>query len=191
MVGNDGINKTDKLGLISLQFEGGCSEQQKKLLRQATALAEDLVNGSIASLGNVTDEKTGFLFLQFKNADTKRYERWFGSYDATRLQTVTARFNEIKNLFQGKIIFDCCPDGCNENWVAYVIHGGDVHVYLCPEFWKKDGSGKAGTIVHELSHEAPFYSKDHVYGRSASNSLASSEPAKAMENADNYKYHAN
>jgi peptidyl-Lys metalloendopeptidase len=50
---------------------------------------------------------------------------------------------------------------------------------------------KGGTLVHESSHFTNIAStEDYAYGQSAAKSLASSNPAHAVENADNHEYFA-
>lgn len=50
---------------------------------------------------------------------------------------------------------------------------------------------RAGTIVHEQSHfTVNGGTDDHVYGQSGAKSLAISNPANAVDNADNHEYFA-
>ena len=50
---------------------------------------------------------------------------------------------------------------------------------------------KAGTLVHEMSHfNVTAGTDDHVYGQSGAKSLAISDPAAALDNADSHEYFA-
>ena len=50
---------------------------------------------------------------------------------------------------------------------------------------------RAGTLIHEMSHfNAVAGTDDHVYGQSSARSLAISNPADALDNADNHEYFA-
>ena len=48
---------------------------------------------------------------------------------------------------------------------------------------------KGGTLVHEMSHfNVVAGTDDHAYGQSAAASLAISNPAQAVDNADSHEY---
>jgi len=50
---------------------------------------------------------------------------------------------------------------------------------------------QGGTLVHESSHFTKNgATDDHVYGQSACKSLAQSNPAMAVDNADSHEYFA-
>ena len=50
---------------------------------------------------------------------------------------------------------------------------------------------KAGTLVHEMSHfDIVAGTEDHVYGQAGAKSLAISDPARAVDNADSHEYFA-
>ena len=60
-------------------------------------------------------------------------------------------------------------------------------MWVCPDFWRRSIKYQDVVFIHEVSH---FYTnggtEDFVYGETAANSLAVNEPAKAINNADNY-----
>ena len=67
-------------------------------------------------------------------------------------------------------------------------------IYLCGAFWRAPDTGtdsRSGTLVHESSH---FLTNggtaDNAYGQTACRSLAKSDPAKAIMNADSHEYFA-
>ena len=50
---------------------------------------------------------------------------------------------------------------------------------------------KGGTLIHEMSHfDVVASTNDWVYGTAAARNLASTDPAKALDNADNHEYFA-
>jgi hypothetical protein len=70
---------------------------------------------------------------------------------------------------------------------SYRLDEGQV-LGVCPAFFRAgmDGTGtRWGILVHEATHFAAA-TRDHVYGRTAALALARTDPARALENADNY-----
>ena len=67
-------------------------------------------------------------------------------------------------------------------------------MYLCNAFWSAPSLGidsKAGTLVHEMSHFTVVAgTSDYAYGTSACQRLASTNPKKAVNNADSHEYFA-
>lgn len=130
----------------------------------------------------------------YLNAETldSRYITWFGNYDTLRYGTATAHFNSIASAMDSaNVRFDC---SCRKNYYAYVYPNNPYVIYLCRVFWGAPLTGtdsKAGTLIHEMSH---FYvvasTLDYVYGQTGAKSLAISDPAKAVNNADNHEYFA-
>jgi len=120
------------------------------------------------------------------------YTLWFGSYNSSRFSTVKTHYNSLKTTFSTKsFTMDC---GCTDNYYAYVYPSQPYKVYLCNAFWQAPATGrdsKAGTLVHETSH---FYvvasTRDYVYGATAAQRLARTNPKKAIKNADNHEYFA-
>ena len=103
-----------------------------------------------------------------------------------------SHFNSIKNAIQTKTItFNC---NCTDNYYAYVYPNSPYEIWLCNAFWSAPATGtdsKAGTLVHELSHfNVVAGTDDHAYGQSACKSLATSNPSRAVDNADSHEYFA-
>lgn len=119
------------------------------------------------------------------------YERWFGTYTATRFSTVLANLNDIKAAFlQGDITYNCSGPVCQSSWLAYVYKGGPVEIFLCPGFWSLPDTGmnsKLDTIIHEVSHEAAD-TDDWTYGITNCENLANTNAGQAIDNADSYAY---
>jgi peptidyl-Lys metalloendopeptidase len=119
-----------------------------------------------------------------------RYTKWFGAVDSTRVSTVKAHFAALKDAFSTKpITVDC---GCKKTYYAYVYPTQPYVIYVCKAFWSAPMTGtdsKGGTLVHEMSHFNVVASTDDwVYGQSGAASLAISDPAKAIDNADSHEY---
>jgi len=118
------------------------------------------------------------------------YKTWFGSYTSSRYGTVLNNFKKLKDAFNSDITYNCSGPACQPSWLAYVYSGGKVEVFLCQQFWNAPDSGtdtKYGTLIHEVSHEV-CSTKDHKYGQYNCKNLATNDPDKAIENADNYEY---
>jgi len=113
-----------------------------------------------------------------------------------RVKHVKAGFDKIlKTLKKDTLTFEkyALDDGEEEDTFAYVHSGANERkIYLGGAFWgaKIEGyDSKAGTIIHELTHEL-HDTEDHVYGQDGAKKLAKTNPLKATTNADNYEYFA-
>lgn len=122
-----------------------------------------------------------------------RYTWWFGSYTSSRYGTVRTHFTNIRSALSSQpYTFDC---SCTESGTyAYVYPTRPYRVYLCGAFWSAPNTGtdsRAGTLVHETSHfNVVAGTDDWGYGQSAAHSLATSNPSRAVDNADNHEYFA-
>lgn len=122
----------------------------------------------------------------------QRYTTWFGTNTATNVATIRSHFAAIKNAFDTKnVVVDCA---CTDSAYAYVYKNGHYRIYVCNAFWSAPMSGtdsKGGTLVHEMSHFTVVAdTDDHAYGQSACRSLATSNSARARDNADSHEYFA-
>jgi peptidyl-Lys metalloendopeptidase len=125
-----------------------------------------------------------------KGAIGARYNKWFGATDTARVSTIKSHYVALKDAFANKpITVDC---GCNKTYYAYVYPTKPYVIYVCKAFWSAPMTGtdsKGGTLVHEMSHFNVVASTDDwVYGQSGAASLAISDPAKAIDNADSHEY---
>lgn len=121
-----------------------------------------------------------------------RYTTWFGVYDAARYSTVTTHFNAITSAMDtAPVKFDC---SCKKSYYAYVYPTQPYTIYLCKVFWTAPLTGtdsQAGTLIHEMSHfNVVASTDDYVYGQTGAKSLAITNPAQAIDNADNHEYFA-
>jgi len=123
-----------------------------------------------------------------------RYTTWFGAYTSTRWNTAKSNFVAIDSAMDqsgGQIKINC---GCSQNYYAYVYPTRPYEIFVCKAFWSAPNTGtdsKAGTLIHEMSHfNAVAGTDDHVYGQTGAKQLAASDPAAALDNADNHEYFA-
>jgi len=156
-----------------------CTADQQTTVTQALNAASTMANGASLYLGG-------------NPAANPRYTTWFGAFSTNGWNTAKNHFVAIKDAIDAKPInFDC---GCKKKYYAYVYPNQPYNVYLCSVFWSAPLSGtdsKGGTIIHELSHfDVVAGTDDWAYGQSAAKSLASSDPSKALNNADNHEYFA-
>lgn len=158
-----------------------CSDSQKSTVKQALADAEKGAQTALDNLQKNTCSNNG------------NYTTWFGTCDATSYQTVTNKVSAIQTALSTKTMtFNCAPSNCSGGTIAYVYKHSPYTVYLCSPYWNHGNTGydtKAGTIVHEVSHFAVVAdTSDYAYGTTACKKLATSDPSKAIANADSYEY---
>jgi peptidyl-Lys metalloendopeptidase len=161
-----------------------CSVGQQTAIQAAAVVAEQMVNTATADLSGLADDE---------KASSPRYNTWFGAYTDTRFDQVLSQYQDIgQALAQAKIRFDC---RCEEAGVfAYVYPSRPYNIFLCPAFVAANIDGtdsRAGTIIHELSHFTILGgTDDHAYGQLGAQALASSDPNRAIGNADSMEYFA-
>ena len=157
----------------------GCSNTRKTQL-------------ATARTSSVTYANNGKSYLT-AGTQGSRYTWWFGTYNSTRYSTVRTHFNNLSSaLTNSSFTFDCT---CTDSGVyAFVNPSQPYYVTLCGAFWSAPNTGtdsRAGTLVHETSHFNVVASTDDwAYGQSAAHSLALSNPAHAIDNADSHEYFA-
>jgi peptidyl-Lys metalloendopeptidase len=153
-----------------------CSNAQQETIAGAVQAAQAMAQDADLDLQN--------------KAPGRRYTSWFGAVDAARSTTVMRHFQAIKEAFAAKpVTVDC---GCNESYYAYVYPNQPYKIYVCKAFWSAPVTGtdsKGGTLVHEMSHFTVVAGTDDLaYGQSAAGQLATSDPDKAINNADSHEY---
>lgn len=123
-----------------------------------------------------------------------RYTTWFGAYTSSRYGTASQHFVAIDSAMDqsgGQVTINC---GCNQNYYAYVYPTRPYEIFVCKVFWTAPLAGtdsKGGTLIHEMSHfNVVAGTDDHVYGQTGAKNLAISDPAAALDNADNHEYFA-
>jgi peptidyl-Lys metalloendopeptidase len=163
-----------------------CTSSQISQLPAVLQNASTYAANAYAALGTASNKTAA------SSNTWNRYKYWFGSYSDGRYTTATSHFGAIADAFATKnITIDC---GCKKQYYAYVYPSQPYKIYVCRAFWAAPGLGqdsKAGTLVHEMSHfNVVAGTDDHAYGHSACLSLASSDPAAAVDNADSHEYFA-
>jgi peptidyl-Lys metalloendopeptidase len=173
---------SDLLGAINATAStsfASCSNSQKTALTTARTDAAAIASNAKSYLNA---SKTG-----------SRYTWWFGAVASGRYTTATSHYANISSALGGQpYTFDC---SCTESGTyAYVYPDQPYTVYLCGAYWQAPANGtdsKAGTLVHETSHFTVVAGTgDHVYGQTGAHNLAGSDPASAIDNADNHEYFA-
>lgn len=149
------------------------------------------IGSAITAARNYSENAKGYLA---GGATGPRYTTWFGSYTSSRYNTVEQHFVDIDAAMDqnaGQVKINC---GCNQSYYAYVYPTRPYEIFVCRAFWSAPNTGtdsKAGTLVHEMSHfNIVAGTDDHVYGQAGAKSLAISDPAKAVDNADSHEYFA-
>lgn len=165
-------------GGSGVEFTGRCSAAQQSTLLSAISAASTMSGDAQSYLSTTTP------------GATPRYTTWFGSYTSTRWDLAKAHFVAIKGAFDGQTVtLDC---SCKKSYYAYVYPTQPYKIYLCKAFWTAPLTGtdsKGGTLVHEMSHfNVTAGTDDWAYGQSAAQSLASSNPDRALDNADSHEY---
>ena len=158
-----------------------CSASQQTALQAATSQALTYANGAVSYLGGTPGA-------------TERYVKWFGAYGSgAGWNTAKTHYTAIQSAFATQpLAYDC---KCKKPSVyAYVYPSQPYKIYLCGAFWSAPLAGtdsRGGTLIHEMSHFTVVASTDDwVYGQAGAANLASTDPAKALDNADNHEYFA-
>jgi peptidyl-Lys metalloendopeptidase len=175
-------SELESQGTVSAQglsYSGACTTSEQSSISSALTSARTYANNASTYLNGIS-------------SGTTRYTTWFGAYSSTNLTTARNHFTSIKNaLANAAIVVDC---SCSDSYYAYVYPASPYKIYVCNAFWSAPTTGtdsKAGTLVHEMSHfNVVAATDDWAYGQSAAKSLASSNPTKALDNADSHEYFA-
>lgn len=168
------VERVDGLGYSK------CSSTQQPTVKQAFDAAN-----------TYSDEATAY--LKGTPSATARYTTWFGNYNLNGWNTALDHFGKIQDAFDTKsVVIDC---SCKKVGVyAYVYANQPYKIYVCGAFWNAPLTGtdsKGGTLVHEMSHFTVVAGTDDwAYGQTDAKALAKSDPAKALDNADNHEYFA-
>jgi peptidyl-Lys metalloendopeptidase len=153
-----------------------CSSSQQSTISQALSAAQTMATNADAYMARGTMGT--------------RYTKWFGAVNSSRVSTIKSHFAAIKSALASKPITVNC--GCTDTSYAYVYPTQPYTIYVCKAFWNAPLTGtdsKGGTLVHETSHfNVIAGTDDWAYGQSAAASLAISNPARAIDNADSHEY---
>ena len=154
-----------------------------------TATRTTTAGQAVVEARKYSENAKGYLNLGTVGA---RYTTWFGAYTSSRYGTAQSHFAAIDTALDqsgGQLKINC---GCNQNYYAYVYPNKPYEIFVCKAFWTAPLTGtdsKAGTLVHEVSHfDIVANTDDVVYGQAGAKSLAISNPADAVRNADSHEY---
>jgi len=146
-------------------------------------------NNQINSAASSQKTMIGYSVQRINEGDSSTYLVWFGTYTSSRWSTVR---NGMTNIADNSVVGYQCDN--RQGVYAYVYPSDRTHqIYLCGAFWPSKEVGdydtKAGTLIHELSHFSDIVGTDDwVYGTVGARNLASTDPARAVDNADNFEY---
>lgn len=159
---------------------------------KCTTTQQSTLNTARSSSSTYAANALSYLNTKAGSQPTLRYTTWFGTYLASRYNTVTAHFSAISSAMDtASVKFDC---GCKKKYYAYVYPTQPYTIYLCSVFWTAPMTGtdsKAGTLIHEMSHFNVVASTDDwAYGQTNAKNLAISNPTNAVDNADSHEYFA-
>lgn len=148
-------------------------------------------------------------------AEEERFRKWFGGPDAERVAKVRDGLQKMRQAFTGNKVTlanraDILVHLVNGNdpldsMVATDVKGSNVYGYvwggqhtgsgyrvIMGKWFLQDPDpieGAAQTVYHELTHKV-LRTVDHGYGKIKSRGFATSQPQKAIENADNWAFYA-
>jgi hypothetical protein len=128
-----------------------------------------------------------------------KYKKWFDKNYDPKVKDSKERFEYVKwgwvkihSVFKSKNVGLECSTRSLDAFASVNIADSKYYIKLRKKFWNASLTGidsRAGTIIHELSHEE-MYTDDHVYGKAKALNLAENKPDEAAENADNWEYFA-
>ncbi|XP_011406615.2 PREDICTED: uncharacterized protein LOC105314252 [Amphimedon queenslandica] len=121
------------------------------------------------------------------------YRRWFGDFNRRRANVVRSILQKSHDkIAYNRLTYDFTGDECTGSNFAYTCFHSNV-VFLCDlyighsAFCGSAMYNKERTLAHEWTH-AGGNTWDHIYGSAESQQLATDEPDKAVDNADNYSF---
>ena len=128
----------------------------------------------------------GITFLHF-------YGQFFNAYNPIHIFYVRDTWNLTADALQSRVASEIDGDVCTDSTIAYVYPGGELKMWACEAYFTLPLFGsidsRAGTMLHELSHEV-LKTVDHAYGIDNARALAASNPSAAITNTDHYQYQA-
>jgi RHS repeat-associated protein len=193
-VGNNVINRLDpsgKFGIAGISVSLAISSIIIAIYTTYVISSTIWILSQIPDIAGKTATRYAILLTTLailELGNNQSYEKWFGVATPVRRNHVTNGYTEIYSALHRDIIFHFTP----RNVYAYVIPGGPLEIWLGRLFFSAPMTGidsKAGTLIHELSHEV-HGTADIVYGYSNARILAITSPNDAINNADNYEYFA-
>jgi len=177
-------------GVISNSLKFSTTKELNQKILRAVRPCTSSENSQINSAHGAEKIMIERGWTRISAGQSARYTEWYGAYEAARFGNVRDRIGRIRA--RGTFGLNC-DDMANVYAYVYPSDTVNYNIYFCDAFWRApESSGydtKAGTIIHELSHFNNIgATQDYAYGTAAARNLASSNPARAIANADNYEY---
>ena len=164
----------------------GCSVSQQAILVNDIDVAEAAAQRAYQGLQQLSVEQ---------RATSPRYLRWFGTYSPARFQEVLDTLGKTYFALRDQQIGLECNSSCGD--LASVFPNDEFNIQLCPPYFSQPSvaassdpdSSRSGTLIHELTHFTSVgNTQDYAYFTTASLALARNNPARAVDNADNYYF---
>ncbi|KAL1740844.1 hypothetical protein HDZ31DRAFT_67522 [Schizophyllum fasciatum] len=158
------------------QYTSSCTSSYRSQTDAAISAASRLASNSISH-------------LEANPSGSTLQTTWYGTFASSRYRATLSAFETLVSA-PASWTYDC---SCTEaGTYAYVYPDSYGEVYLCSYFWQAPSTGsgsRADTIIHEGTHFPEVLGTDDVtYGESSCKALARSNPAQAVNNADNHAF---
>lgn len=173
---------------MSFNFSGsGCTTEEQNAITGALTRATSWTAGAVSLLAGYENA------LKIAPNSEAEYNTWFGTYAGTRFATATDVLGKVNTALSGGDTYvalckDSAPD-CEVDDDAYSEYGVK-EIGFCNEWFNNGDTGfdsKAGGIIHEMTH-IQSDTEDHAYTLTDAKALATDDPDKAVDNADNYEF---
>ncbi|KAI8086143.1 uncharacterized protein BX664DRAFT_386594 [Halteromyces radiatus] len=163
--------------VMCIDYEG-CNDEKVAVINAAVYAAVDYITEAHS-------------YLQQISSGTPRYTTWFGSYTASRKNSVEDHFAAIGNS-PLSVKYDCtCTD--QKRYVG-VLSDDPSKIYLCGKFWSAPVTGtdsQAGSIIYASASFTVYGGAQIIAnGQESCKRLATSNPDQAIINADSHRYFA-
>ena len=165
-------------------YRVACSGPQKATMTRAIATAQRMLSAAITSLPPVN------------SGGGAKFQRWFGGPEGDYDPKLKTMYTDLTAYLPINQFW--CPNATfpsdDPRTVAFVPKGQFGEIFVRAPFFDLDDSGadtKAGTIVHELSHQSTTNpTGDFAYGTDDAEQLARTDPGRARRCADNVEFYA-
>jgi hypothetical protein len=157
------------------------SDAQRKMVTVDLARARTTVDNVLGAVDRWND------------ADQANFQKWFGTTSDDAVAEVRQGFSNMKAQL-ARMSADNLDFSPSLRAVAYTDSANADMIDLGGAYFKQGAGGRAGTIIHELSHLNDVGATNSIYaeryGAAAALSLARSNSAWALDNAENWEYFA-
>jgi uncharacterized Zn-binding protein involved in type VI secretion len=155
---------------------------------------DDAIKTALKNQKEMLENKKAAL-ARWNDDDKADFKKWFGSTDDASKKKIEDRIDKELKLNARMTPDNFKPaDPPTPSTFAYVYPNDGMHTIYLDGAWDKapdtGKDSKAGTLCHEMSHFNDIGgTKDHVYGADNAKALATSDPDKALTNADSFEYY--